>query len=85
VPRVAIDAETPDPLDGLSAVVRLRRLADDLEREHVERAVRAGWSLSRVAEVLGVSRQAVQKKHARRLKHAGLDLRRRRDAREVLR
>ena len=68
---------TTDPSEGLAAVVRLRDLADRLEDEHVERAVRDGWSLAQVAEVLGVSRQAVQKKHAKRLKAAGLDLRRR--------
>jgi hypothetical protein len=67
---------TTDPAEGLAAVVQLRELADRLEREHVERAVREGWSLARVAEVLGVSRQAVQKKHAKRLKADGLDLRR---------
>lgn len=69
---------TIDPAEGLAAVVQLRALADRLEREHVERAVRDGWSLAQVAEVLGVSRQAVQKKHARRLKADGLELRGRR-------
>jgi hypothetical protein len=69
---------TTDPAEGLAAVVKLRDLADRLEREHVGRAVREGWSLAQVAEVLGVSRQAVQKKHARRLKAEGIDLRRRR-------
>ena len=74
---------TADPEEGLAAVVRLRRLADRLELEYVERAVREGWSLARVAVVLGVSRQAVQKKHARRLKAEGLELKRRRDVRKV--
>lgn len=69
---------TTDPEEGLAAVVRLRELADRLEREHVERAVREGWSFARIAEVLGVTRQAVQKKHARRLKAAGVSLRGRR-------
>ena len=66
---------TTDPAEGLAAVVRLRELADRLEHEHVDRAVRAGWSLAQVAEVLGVSRQAVQKKHAKRLKSDGIVLR----------
>jgi DNA-directed RNA polymerase specialized sigma24 family protein len=70
----------PEPADALAAVVELRRLADALEAEHVERAIREGWSLREIADVLGVSRQAVQKKHARRLKADGLDLRRRKDA-----
>jgi hypothetical protein len=55
------------PGDGLAAVVGLRRLADRLEDAEVERALRAGWSWSQVAEALGVTRQAVHKKHARRL------------------
>jgi hypothetical protein len=61
----------PDPADGLAAVVALRRLADDLEAAEVERALEKGWTWSQVAEALGVTRQAVHKKHARRL--AGRD------------
>lgn len=56
-----------DPAEGLAAVVALRRLADRLEDAEVERAVRRGWSLAQVAEALGVTRQAVHKKHAKRL------------------
>jgi biotin operon repressor len=48
-----------------------------LEAADVERAMRAGWSWSRVAEALGVTRQAVHKKHAKRLLAAGVELRRR--------
>ncbi|TDO68189.1 hypothetical protein EV651_102108 [Kribbella sp. VKM Ac-2571] len=66
-----------DPAAGLAAVVALRRLADRLEDSQVEKAMRAGWSWSEVAEVLGVTRQAVHKKHARRLVAAGVALRRR--------
>jgi hypothetical protein len=66
-----------DPAAGLAAVVALRRLADRLEDSQVERAMRTGWSWSEVAEVLGVTRQAVHKKHARRLLAAGVTLRRR--------
>ena len=66
-----------DPAAGLAAVVALRRLADRLEDSQVERAMRAGWSWSDVAEVLGVTRQAVHKKHARRRPAAGVALRRR--------
>lgn len=56
-----------DPSDGLAAVVALRRLADRLEDAQVEAALREGWSWSGVAEALGVTRQAVHKKHAKRL------------------
>jgi len=60
--------ETPsDPADGLAAAVALRRLADRLEDAEVERALRDGWTWSQVAEALGVTRQAVHKKHAKRL------------------
>jgi hypothetical protein len=65
------------PADGLAAVSALRALTDQLEEAEVERAMRAGWSWSQVAEALGVTRQAVHKKHLRRLAAAGLDLRRR--------
>jgi hypothetical protein len=66
-----------DPAAGLAAVVALRRLADRLEDSQVERAMRSGWSWAEVAEVLEVTRQAVHKKHARRLLAAGVALRRR--------
>jgi hypothetical protein len=56
-----------DPRDGLAAVVALRQLADRLEANGVEHAVRAGWSWSRIAEALGVTRQAVHKKYAKRI------------------
>jgi hypothetical protein len=62
----------PDPADRLAAVVALRRLADRVEDAEVERALRAGWAWSQVAEALGVTRQAVHKKHARRLRQAGM-------------
>jgi hypothetical protein len=71
----------PDPLGGpadqLAAVVALRELADQLEDAGVERALRDGWSWTQVAEAMGVTRQAVHKKHLRRLADAGIALRRR--------
>jgi len=63
--------------DALAAVVALRRLADQLEDTAVEQAMRTGWSWPEVAEALGVTRQAVHKKHAKRLIAAGIPLRRR--------
>ena len=66
-----------DPADALAAVVALRRLADRLEDAAVEHAMRAGWGWPRVAEALGVTRQAVHKKHLKRLIAAGVTLRRR--------
>jgi hypothetical protein len=71
----------PNPTDAeaddLAAVVALRELADRLEDVAVGRAMRAGWSWIQVAEALGVTRQAVHKKHHRRLETAGIELRRR--------
>jgi DNA invertase Pin-like site-specific DNA recombinase len=67
------------PAEGLAAVVALRRLADQLESAEVERALRQGWSWSRIAEALGVTRQAVHKKYAKRVEAAGIETRRRRD------
>jgi DNA-directed RNA polymerase specialized sigma24 family protein len=57
-----------DPREGLEAVVALRRMLEALEAAQVENAIVAGWSWARIAEVLGVSKQAVHKKHARRIK-----------------
>jgi len=57
-----------DPREGLEAVVALRRTLEALEAAQVENAFVAGWSWARIAEVLGVSKQAVHKKHARRIK-----------------
>jgi hypothetical protein len=63
--------------DRLAAVGALRRLADRLEDAAVEEAMRSGWGWPQVAEALGVTRQAVYKKHAKRLIAAGVALRRR--------
>ena len=56
-----------DPREGLEAVVALRRMLEALEAAQVENAFVAGWSWAKIAEVLGVSKQAVHKKHARRI------------------
>jgi len=55
-----------DPADGLRAVVALRALADRLEAREVRRALDAGWTYADVAAALGVTRQAVHKKHGKR-------------------
>jgi hypothetical protein len=70
-----------DPLgpvaDRLAAVVALRELADRLADAAVETALRTGWSWTEVATALGITRQAVHKKHLARIVIAGIDLRRR--------
>ena len=56
---------TTDPAEGLDAVRALRKLADALEEEHVAAARRAGWTWQQIGDALGVTRQAVHKKHGR--------------------
>jgi ribosome-binding protein aMBF1 (putative translation factor) len=53
-----------DPAEGLRAVAALRRLVEQLEALQVEAARDLGWSWAEVAAALGVSKQAVHKKHA---------------------
>ena len=61
--QLAQDASSRDPAVGLRAVRALRELADRLETLQVVNARRIGWSWQDIAEALGVSRQAVHKKH----------------------
>ena len=63
---LASAASDADPRTGLRAVRALRRLLEHLEDTQVHRARELGWSWQEIAEVLGVSRQAVHKKHGRR-------------------
>lgn len=63
----AVAADTDDPRAGLRAVASLRALADTLELQQVEAALRAGMSWQQIAETLGVSRQAVHKKYSKRI------------------
>lgn len=55
-----------DPAVGLRAVAALRRLAERLEALQVDSARDKGWSWDEIGAALGVSRQAVHKKHAKR-------------------
>ena len=62
-------AARPDsPIEGLRAVSELRSDLERLEADYVQEAVMSGLPWSRVAEALGVSRQAAHKRHSRRLK-----------------
>ena len=67
----ATAARPPTPEEGLAAIAALRGLLDSLEAAHVDRAMRAGASWSRVAGALGVSKQAAHAKHARRVRERG--------------
>ncbi|MGR8008322.1 helix-turn-helix domain-containing protein [Streptomyces hypolithicus] len=52
-----------DPRVGLCAVAALRQLLEQLEAVQVRSARAKGWSWQEIAAELGVSRQAVHKKH----------------------
>lgn len=60
-------ADTSDPRSALRAIASLRALADRLELAQVEAGLRAGMSWQDVADALGVSRQAVHKKYAKKI------------------
>jgi DNA-directed RNA polymerase specialized sigma24 family protein len=62
--QLASDTASRDPEVGLRAVASLRQLLESLEELQVENARARGWSWAQIADALGVSRQAVHKKHA---------------------
>lgn len=64
---VLIAADVSDPRAGLRAVASLRVVADTLELRQVEAALRAGLNWQTIADALGVTRQAVHKKYAKRI------------------
>ena len=62
--------DLPQPTDkeaALAAVVALRRSADRLELAAVQSAIDKAWTWGAIAEALGVTKQAVHKKYARRV------------------
>ncbi|MBD0292953.1 MAG: helix-turn-helix domain-containing protein [Jiangellaceae bacterium] len=61
-------AVATDPQVGLAAVGALRRLLEQLEALQVDHARAQGWSWAAIACELGVSKQAVHRKHAPRLR-----------------
>lgn len=66
--RLAEAASGSDPAEGLRAARALRELAEQLEALQVGNARAHGWSWAGIAFFLGVSKQAVHKKHAGRLR-----------------
>jgi hypothetical protein len=61
--KLAGAVSSADPAVGLRAVASLRALLESLERLQVENARKEGWSWQQIADSLGVSKQAVHKKH----------------------
>lgn len=55
-----------DPRSGLAAAARLRRELERVEAVQVRRARNDGLTWEQIATALGVSRQAVHKKHGGR-------------------
>ncbi|GAB7180696.1 RNA polymerase subunit sigma-70 [Kitasatospora sp. Ki12] len=64
--ELAAAASSRDPAVGLRSVRALRDLADRLEALQVGNARSQGWSWQDIAVCLGVTRQAVHKKYAKR-------------------
>jgi len=64
--KLAAEAGSKDPRMGLRAVAALRELLERLEALQVGNARTQGWSWKEIADHLGVSKQAVHKKYARR-------------------
>jgi len=62
--KLAAAASSQDPRTGLTAVAALRRLLESLEALQVDSARTQDWSWQEIADVLGVTKQAVHKKHA---------------------
>jgi DNA-directed RNA polymerase specialized sigma24 family protein len=65
--QLAEAASGGDPATGLRAARALRELAERLEALQVVNARAHGWSWAEIAFFLGVSKQAVHKKHAGRI------------------
>jgi hypothetical protein len=58
------EANNADPAIGLRAAAALRRVADQLELEHVRRARARDWSWREIALALNLTKQAVHHKYA---------------------
>ena len=64
--ELAKGAASKDPAIGLQAVSALRELVDRLEVLQVQSARAQGWSWQEIARGLGVTKQTVHRKYARR-------------------
>jgi hypothetical protein len=61
--ELAEQVGSDDPAVGLAGVRALREVVERLEDLHVDAARERGWSWQDIGAALGVSRQAVHKKH----------------------
>ena len=60
-------SDTSAPRAGLRAIASLRALTERLELAQVEAGLVLGMSWQNIADALGVSRQAVHKKYAKKV------------------
>ena len=68
---LAGEASSRDPEVGLTAVRSLRLVLESLEELQVRNARERGWPWEEIGRALGVSKQAVHRKHGRRLRRVG--------------
>src|SRR4051812_43350828 len=61
--KLAESVDSTDPAVGLRAVASLRTLVERLEALHVAQAREQDWSWQEIGGALGVSKQAVHRKH----------------------
>jgi DNA-directed RNA polymerase specialized sigma24 family protein len=66
---LAVRVASEDPSEGLRAVAALRALLERVERIQVQSARDRGLSWQEIAEQLGVSKQAVHQKYAKKGRH----------------
>lgn len=66
--ELTTSAASRNPDIGLRAVAALGALAEQLETVQVDNARALGWSWQDIAERLGVSKQTVHRKHAKRMR-----------------
>lgn len=64
--EIAAAAANRDPEVGLAAVFALRELLAQLEALQVMTARSDGWTWERIATALGVTRQSIHRKYAKR-------------------
>jgi predicted transcriptional regulator len=63
---LAVRVASEDPSEGLRAVAALRALLERVERVQVQSARDRGLSWQDIADELGVSKQAVHQKYAKK-------------------
>jgi DNA-directed RNA polymerase specialized sigma24 family protein len=63
--EVVAQTGSDDPEVGLRGVASLRALVEAVEELQVRRARELGWSWQQIAELLGVSKQAVHQRYGR--------------------